>query len=144
MGIPPVFGLRVVVVLAPPLRQRLKLSDEQKKQLDGLQKETEGKIEAALQAEQQKTLKEARARFVNAWGGGAPPPPAKPAKPDKADKGAKPAKPDKPPAPVGGPPNLGASVFRSYRYAADYPGLAGKDLKPGKTIEEMQAAADKK
>src|SRR5262249_60477083 len=37
-----------------------------------------------------------------------------------------------------GPPG-GSSLFRAYRYAADYPGLAGKDLKPGKTIEELLA-----
>jgi hypothetical protein len=35
-----------------------------------------------------------------------------------------------------GPPG-GSSLFRAYRYAADYSGLAGKDLKPGKTIEEQ-------
>ncbi len=39
----------------------------------------------------------------------------------------------------GGPPNLGNAVFRSYRYAADYPGLKGRELKPGKTVEELQA-----
>ena len=31
-----------------------------------------------------------------------------------------------------------ASVFRAYRYGPDYAGLAGKDLKPGKTVEELQ------
>ena len=36
-----------------------------------------------------------------------------------------------------GPPG-GASLFRAYRYGPDYPGLAGKDLKPGKTIEELE------
>jgi len=39
----------------------------------------------------------------------------------------------------GGPPNLGNAVYRSYRYAADYPGLKGRDLKSGKTVEELQA-----
>ena len=38
-----------------------------------------------------------------------------------------------------GPPNLGNAVYRSYRYAADYPGLKGRELKPGKTVEELQA-----
>lgn len=28
-------------------------------------------------------------------------------------------------------------LFRSYRYSADYPGLAGRELKPGKKIEEF-------
>ena len=36
-----------------------------------------------------------------------------------------------------GPPG-GSAVFRAYRYGPDYPGLAGKDLKPGKTVEELQ------
>ncbi len=39
-----------------------------------------------------------------------------------------------------GAPSLGNAVFRSYRYAADYPGLKGRELKPGKTVEELQAA----
>ena len=33
-----------------------------------------------------------------------------------------------------GPPG-GSSLFRAYRYGPDYPGLAGKDLKPQKTVE---------
>jgi hypothetical protein len=37
----------------------------------------------------------------------------------------------------GGPPG-GSAVFRVYRFAANHPGLAGKDLTPGKTIEEME------
>ena len=36
----------------------------------------------------------------------------------------------------GGPPG-GGGVFRAYRYGPDYAGLAGKDLKPGKTVEEL-------
>ena len=31
-------------------------------------------------------------------------------------------------------------MFRSYRYGLDYPGLAGKELKPGKTVEELESA----
>ena len=38
-----------------------------------------------------------------------------------------------------GPPG-GASVFRAYKYAADHPGLAGRDLKPGQTVEESEKA----
>jgi hypothetical protein len=33
---------------------------------------------------------------------------------------------------------LGNAVFRAYRYAKDYPGLVGKDLTPGKTVEELE------
>ena len=37
----------------------------------------------------------------------------------------------------GGPPG-GPPLFRAYRYALNYPAFAGKDLTPGKTLEEMQ------
>ena len=37
---------------------------------------------------------------------------------------------------MGGPPG-GSAVFRVYRYAADFPGLAGRDLTPGKTLVEI-------
>ena len=53
--------------------------------------------------------------------------------------------PGGPGGPGGGPPAFlfagppgGSAVFRAYRYGPDYPGLAGKDLKPGKTVEELQ------
>jgi Spy/CpxP family protein refolding chaperone len=36
-----------------------------------------------------------------------------------------------------GPPG-GGSLFRAYRYGSQYAGLAGKDLTPGKTLEELQ------
>jgi hypothetical protein len=39
----------------------------------------------------------------------------------------------------GGPPSLGNAVFRSYRYGVDYPGLKGRELRPGKTVEELQS-----
>ncbi|NLX94579.1 MAG: arylsulfotransferase (ASST) [Rhodopirellula sp.] len=45
--------------------------------------------------------------------------------------------------PVGLPP-MGASLFAARRYAPDYPGLAGKDLTPGKTIEAMLAEGNLK
>jgi hypothetical protein len=103
----------IVQVLPPPIRQRLRLTQEQRKRLDALQKETEGQLEKVLAADQRKQLKGVLDGFVNAWAGG--------------------------PGGGGGPPPLGNAVFRSYRYPANYAGLAGKDLTPGKTIEELQA-----
>ena len=38
---------------------------------------------------------------------------------------------------------MGNTLFRAYRYGPDFPGLAGKTLKPGKTIEEMEAQKKK-
>jgi hypothetical protein len=35
------------------------------------------------------------------------------------------------------PPD-GNSIFRAYRYPSDYPGLAGKNLTPGMTLEELE------
>jgi hypothetical protein len=39
---------------------------------------------------------------------------------------------------MGPPGGFGNAVFRAYRYAKDYPGLAGKDLTPGQTVEELE------
>jgi hypothetical protein len=38
----------------------------------------------------------------------------------------------------------GSAIFRAYRYGTDYPGLAGKDLTPGKTIEEVESQEPEK
>jgi hypothetical protein len=39
----------------------------------------------------------------------------------------------------------GSAIFRAYRYGPGHPGLAGKDLTPGKTIEERESRqAEKK
>jgi len=41
------------------------------------------------------------------------------------------------PPPAGGPPGgqgQGTPIFKAYRYGPDYPGLAGKNLTPGKPI----------
>jgi hypothetical protein len=105
---------QAVIILPAFVRPRLKLTDDQKKQLETLQKETEEKLDKVLTADQRKQLKDIRDGLFNAFGGG-------------------------PPGGGGGPPGLGSAVFRSYRYAVDYPGLAGKDLTPTKTIEELQA-----
>jgi hypothetical protein len=33
---------------------------------------------------------------------------------------------------------MGNTLFRAYRYGALFPGLAGRELKPGKTIEALE------
>jgi hypothetical protein len=38
-----------------------------------------------------------------------------------------------------GGPGGGQPVFRAYRYSPDYPGLASKDLTPGKMIEALES-----
>jgi hypothetical protein len=135
-----------VQVLAQNRRSQLKLSDDQKKQVDALQKEAETKLDKIITPDQKKQLKEVREGFVSGWGGGGPPP-GGPGGPPGGPPGGGPGGPPagRPPGPGiamgGGLPALGNSVFRSYRYAANYPGLAGKDLTPGKTIEEIESTA---
>lgn len=34
---------------------------------------------------------------------------------------------------------MGNTLFRATRYGPDFPGLAGKTLKPGQSIEELEA-----
>jgi hypothetical protein len=43
----------------------------------------------------------------------------------------------------GGPPRTGNILFRSLRYALDYPAFHGRTLKPGKTLVEIQQDLDK-
>jgi len=41
---------------------------------------------------------------------------------------------------MGGPPGgpgRGAAIFNAYRYGPDYPELVGKDLTPGKPIDQL-------
>jgi hypothetical protein len=116
------------------LQDTLKMTAEQKKELAELQKEIDSKLEKLLTAEQNKQLKELREGKFGPPGFGGPMVVA-----PGGPKGFGPGAPV--PAPGGGfgGPGGGASVFRSLRYAADYPGLAGKALTPGKTIEELQA-----
>src|SRR5206468_2235197 len=99
------------------LQARLKLTDRQKEELTGLQKDTDTRLDTLLQAGQRKQLKDMRA----STGGFGPP--------------------------GFGPPGFGApgggSLFRAYRYAADYPGLQGRTLTPGRTIDELESTKGK-
>jgi hypothetical protein len=104
-------------LFSPTLQARLKLSAEQKKQVAEIQKEVDGKLEKLLGDDQKKQLKDMRQNFARGGPGGG---------------GGGPGG-----MPGFGPPG-GTSLFRAYRYPADYAGLAGKHLTPGKTIEELQ------
>jgi hypothetical protein len=99
---------QAIRILPASVEKMLKITPEQKKVVEELQKEADARLAKILTAEQAKQLKDIGSVFVNAWG-------------------------------PGGAPNLGNAVYRSYRYAADYPGLKGRDLKPGKSVEELQA-----
>ncbi len=125
-------------ILSASSQAMLRLTPEQKAQLDGLQKAVDAKLDSMLNADQKQRLKEMREDFARGgppgFGPGGPGgPPGGPGRP--GGPGGPPGGPGGPPP--GGPPAENA-VFRAYRYGPDYPGLAGKDLKPGKTVEEMQ------
>jgi hypothetical protein len=108
-------------IVPASLAERLKLTAEQKEQVAELQKEATAELDKFLADEQKKLLKR-----MKGFGVGRPP-------------GGGPRR-----GPGGGPgfgrPG-GSALFRASRYAKDYPGLSGKDLTPGKTIEEMQKDA---
>ena len=103
-----------------------------------LQKEVDAKLEKLLTDDQKKQFKQMRDDFAR---GGPPWPRARArwtsgtavrAGPEVREVARR-----TPPGLFAGPPG-GASLFRAYRYGPDYPGLAGKDLKPGKTVEELE------
>jgi hypothetical protein len=110
-------------IVPASMRMRLKLTDAQQKQVAALQKEAEGKLDKVLDEKQRKQFKGMRdtdkgpPRRFGAPGGGFGPPG------------------------FGFGPPGGGGIFRATRYPADYVGLKGRELKPGKTIEEMVAKA---
>jgi hypothetical protein len=109
----------------------LKPTPEQKTQLADLQKEVDEKLAQVFTEDQKKQFKQVRDDFAR---GG--PPGIGPGGPPGGPGG---------PGGRGGPPGFmfagppgGSAVFRAYRYGAGYAGLAGRDLAPGKTVEELQ------
>jgi hypothetical protein len=130
-------------ILPLPTQIVLKVSPSQKAAVEALQKDVDRKVDALLEADQKDQMKQIRETIAR---GG--PPGTRPGGPGgpggpPAGPGGPPGPFGPPPGPAGGPPMAGAggfggkSVFRAYRYTKDYPGLAGRDLTPGKTIEEL-------
>ncbi|HVS39557.1 MAG TPA: aryl-sulfate sulfotransferase, partial [Gemmataceae bacterium] len=108
-------------LMSTALQDRLKFTDDQKKQLADLQKDVDGKLDAMLKDDQKRQLKQMQ-DMARGFPGGPP--------------GGFPGGPGGFPG-MGGPAG-GGGLFRAPRYAADFPGLKDKELKPGKTIEELQ------
>jgi hypothetical protein len=100
-------------LIAPAVEKRLKLTAEQKTQLAQVQKEADAKLDGILNEAQKKQFKRMQ-EMAAAFRGGGPP-------------GG---------FPGFGPPG-GGGLFRAPRYEPTYAGLVGKNLTPGKTIEEM-------
>jgi hypothetical protein len=101
-------------LMSTSAENRLKLTTEQKEQLAAAQKEVDDKLAAFLNDAQKKQLKSMQDMALGFQGGGA-----------RGGFGG-----------GFGPPG-GGGLFRAPRYSASYAGLIGKELKPGKTIEEM-------
>ncbi len=114
-------------VMSVATQVTLKPTAEQKAQLSDLQKDVDAKLDKVLTESQRKQFKQMRTDFAR---GGPPGGPGGP--------GGGP-----PPGLFAGPPG-GGGVFRAYRYGTDYAGLAGKELKPGKTIEELDSKEPEK
>ena len=108
-------------LMSAALQDRLKLTDDQKKQIADVQKDADDKLDALLKDDQKKQLKQMQ---------------------DMA-KGFQGGPPGGPPGFPGMGPGGGGGLFRAPRYAADFPGLKDKELKPGKTIEELQQGPPK-
>jgi hypothetical protein len=88
----------------------LKLNAAQRRQLSDLQKQANAKLDKIFSADQKKQFKDMRANPGRLAAGG-----------------------------PGGPPRgIGNALFRAYRFAPNHPALAGKDLTPGKSLEELQ------
>jgi hypothetical protein len=106
-------------IMTPFQEARLKLTRRQKEIMRGLQNQVRSALKRILDARQQRQLEEAG--DVSRLGGLAGPGPAE--------------------FGTFGGTAAGGVVFRAYRYDPQYPGLAGKDLRPGKTLEELVTAA---
>jgi Spy/CpxP family protein refolding chaperone len=128
-------------LISPTLQARLKLTAEQKKELQSLQSQADATLAEVFTDEQKKQFKELQANPPR--GGLASGPPAGQGGPPPGGGGpggGPPGGPGGPGGPPGGPGGGFPSnpVFRVYRFAATHPGLSGQDLTPHQTIEEMQ------
>src|SRR5262249_45332823 len=160
-------------VMAGHEQDRLKLTDDQKKDVLALQKAVDGRFDRVLTAAQKKQIQSVFAPPGPPPGGPGPgdsPQPAKIFSPTQQDTlklspgqrkrleeiqkeidarletlltedqkkqlQAMQRRPGGGPG-RGGPPG-GRPLFRAVRYATSFAGFAGKDLKPGKTLEELQ------
>jgi hypothetical protein len=117
----------------------LQLTETQAADLAEFQKHVDGEV-ATLLTDQQKTqLDEMQKAFVRGPGFG--PPGGRPPGGGPQRRGGPPGggPPGGPPGfgPPGGPGGGPGGLFRVYRYALDYPGLAGRDLTPGQKLEDV-------
>ena len=161
-------------VMDGPKQNRLKLTDDQKRDVLALQKAVDGRFDKVLTAAQRHQIKSVFAPFGPPPGGQGPGDPPQPGKifsstqqdtlklsagqrkrldeiqkeidarletlltedqkkqlqtmQQRRDGGG----------PGGGGPPGGRPLFRAIRYATNFPGFAGKELIPGKSLEDLQ------
>ncbi len=113
------------------LFDELALTDVQQEALKEIQKDADQQLEEIWTDEQKERFKEMEAMFAGGRpGGGFGPPGGPPA-------GAPGSGPHGGFGPAGGGPG---GIFRCYRYGTDFAGLVGKNLEPGKKLDEVAAA----
>jgi hypothetical protein len=124
-------------MLSSFMLEKLKVTDAQKEQIAGLQKKADDTLALLLNDDQKKQLEGMRNFGRGGPGGFGPPPGGGPGR--RGPGGFAGGPPGGPGGPMGFGPPPGSSLFRSYRYGPEYAGLAGKDLTPGKLLEELEA-----
>jgi hypothetical protein len=102
-------------ILVPFVQGGLRLTADQKEQVNELKKEALGQLRSILTPAQREPLQ----KLIRAFRPG-------------GSSGRR----------AGGAPSLGA-CFRVYRYVATYPGLVGRDLTPGPTLQAVYAKEEK-
>jgi Arylsulfotransferase (ASST) len=161
-------------VIAGPEQNRLKMTDDQKKDVLALQKAVDTRFNSVLKTAQKKQIETVFAPFGPPPGGPGPGDPSQPGKifspaqqdtlklsdgqktrlaeiqkeldakletlltEDQRDQLARMQRRPGGGGPGGNGPPGGLPLFRALRYATSFPGFAGKELKPGKTLEELQ------
>lgn len=134
---------RVGEVLPVVLVERLGLSDDQVTALKQLQQQVDAELGKIWSEDQRAQLKEMENAFAGGPRTGPPgfrPPPGGFGPPGFGPPGFGPPGPGgRPGGGPGGPGGGPGGIFRCYRYGPDFPGLAGRALKPGRKLEEVAA-----
>jgi hypothetical protein len=121
-------------IFSPAQQDTLKLSSEQRKRLEEIQKEIDTRLATLLTEEQKKQL-----QAMHQAPAALPGAPARGGPPGGVVYGfLRSLLSPRPAVPARVSPPGGAPVFRAYRYPVNYPGFAGKKWAPGKTLEELQ------
>ena len=132
---------RVGVVIPENLFEELALTEAQGTELRRIQQQVDNRLGEIWTEHQKMQLKEMEESFARGPGAGPPPgfgppggfgPPANGGPDDDRRRGDRRGR--------GGPGGGPGGIFCSFRYASDYPGLAGRELKVQRKLAEVAAA----